>query len=61
LSAATGGQLIGAFGSEAASFIEKMIQPKNIEKLRTALDVAGNADGAALVEFSKYMSSLDQI
>jgi hypothetical protein len=34
---------------------------QNIEKLRTALDVAGNADGAALVEFNKYMSSLDQM
>jgi hypothetical protein len=61
LSVASGAELIAAFGSEAATFIEKLVMPKNIEKLRTALDVAGNADGAALVEFNKYMSSLDQM
>lgn len=61
LSVATGAELIAAFGSEAATFIEKLVMPKNMAKLRTALNVTGDANGAALVEFNKYMASLDQM
>ena len=60
LSGQTGAQLLDAFGGEAATFLEKLIMPKNIAKLDNAFNVAGSSKGAAVAEFEKYMASLDQ-